>query len=284
MFIARPQDARPPFDSLQAEMPPICEIVQTVAIKVFKEMAVAVTLGAVITCFVATPSGLMFMISSSIVQFAVSAFFHSLGAFAAYKVLERNSNQRMYAKTASLCEWITGCNFGLFSGFNSQIVIHESGHALASLLIYRRPRPLIEVFPFVGGSTQFYKTGLTPLGKKLGAAASTCFVIASGPAMTLFVSSALLTIGIAFLDTYPQFGKYLISWSLVDFLNHAVYAYSAMGAEQWNLSHDFVHLSIFGLHPVAASVGILAIPIVISLGMYWMHTKEPPAQELAAIV
>lgn len=265
------------------EKPPICDVVTTIALKILKEFALSSVLGVVLGCFVATPSGLVFMMSAAVVQLVVSTFFHSLGAFAAYQALERNQHQSLYEKTANLCGWMTGCNFGVFSGFNSQILIHESGHALASLLIYKRPRPLIELYPFVGGQTQFYKTALSPFGQKLGAAASTCFIVASGPGFTLFISSVILTIGLALMETYPDLGKYLITWSGVDFLNHAVYAYSALGAEQWNLSHDFVHLSIFGLHPTVATIGILAMPVMITLGMYFWNKAPQPSQAAALV-
>ena len=128
---------------------------------------------------------------------------------------------------------------------------------------------MIEIHPFALGQTQFCKTALSPFGQKLGAATSTCFIIASGPALTLFISSILLAIGVAILESHPQFGKYLIAWAGVDFINHAVYAYSALGTESWRLNHDFVHLGIFGLHPMVATVGIVTIPIIITLCSYW---------------
>ncbi|MBX7067592.1 MAG: hypothetical protein K1X28_10220 [Parachlamydiales bacterium] len=282
MSVARIPDASfTPAVSMQ-EKPPICDVVSAIAIKIFKESLVTLALGSVVALFITTHVGFALMISAAIVQFAVSAFFHALGAFASYKALDNDSFQSHYKRIASFCEWVTGFNFSIFSGLNAQTVIHESGHALASMMIYKNPRPIIEIHPFVGGITQFYKTGLTQFGQKLGPAASTCFVVASGPAFTLLISSAILAIGLAIMENYPEFGKYLISWASIDFLNHASYAYSALNAEQWNLSHDFVHLSIFGLNPVVATIGILAIPVLITLGMYAWKTREPPAQQQLA--
>lgn len=277
MSVARVPDARLAPALPEVEKPPVCDVITSVAIKILKESAVTLALGCVVALFITTPMGLALMISAGMVQFAVSAFFHSLGAFAAYQALDNDSFQTHYERISTLCEWITGSNFAIFTGINAQTVIHESGHAIASLMIYKNPRPIIEIHPFVGGITQFYKTGLTKFGQQLGAAASTCFVVASGPALTLLISSAILAIGISIMENYPEFGKYLISWASIDFLNHASYAYSALSAEQWNLSHDFVHLSIFGLNPVVATIGILAIPILITLGMSWKR-NEPPAE------
>ncbi|MBU6383526.1 MAG: hypothetical protein KGQ49_03955 [Verrucomicrobia bacterium] len=255
------------------EKPPICEIVKEIVLKILKESAITLGLGTIVCLFVPTPMGLSMMVGATIVQLLVSTLFHALGAFASY---------HNYETVATACSWITGVNFGYLTGRNSQTILHEAGHALASLLVYKNPRPVIEVFPFRGGHTSYYKTGLTSFGHKLGAAAANCLTIASGPALTLLVSSALLAVGIAILEEYPEFGKYLIAWASIDFLHHAEYAYSALRVEKWNLSNDFAHLSIFGLHPVDASIVILAIPIVITLGMYLWKNKKPPTHGLTA--
>jgi len=284
MFIARIQDAHLP--AMAAPQPEVADIVKNIALRCLKELAISLSSGIVVALFVASPGGIVFIFSASAVQLAVSVFFQSLGAFAAYKAAQRNENLECYEKTVSVCEWITGSNFALLTGYNAQTLIHESGHALASLLVYKNPRPLIEIYPFVGGITQFYKTSLSMFGKKIGPAAATCLVVASGPGLTLLISSALLSIGIALKEKYPQLGKYLITWSILDFFNHAFYAYTALRADQWNLSHDFVHLSIFGLHPVAATVGIAAIPVVIALGAYWWQSqqqKETKSAQLAIV-
>jgi hypothetical protein len=272
MFIPRVQDTSVPLAI--AEPRPVCNIVQQIALKCLKEFSVALASGLVITAFIASPSGLALMLTATLVQFTVSVFFHSLGAYASYKAMEEGPHKSHYERTVSACEWITGANFALFTGYNAQTLVHETGHALASLLIYKRPRPIIEIYPFIGGITQFYKTSLSDLGKKIGPAASTCLVVASGPGFTLLISSVLLAVGIAIKEKYPQLSKYLICWSILDFLNHAFYAYTALHADQWNLSHDFVHLSIFGLDPVTATVGLVAIPIVIALGTLWWKSRQ----------
>jgi hypothetical protein len=279
MFVRRAQDAQLPI--VAAEPHPVSDIIQKIALKCFKEFSVATASGLLISCFVGLPSGMTLLITATLAQFAVSLFFHSVGAFASYKAIERGRNQSYYEWTVSACEWITGSNFAIFTGYNAQTLVHETGHALASLLIYKRPRPLIEIYPFIGGITQFYKTSLSDFGKKIGPAAATCLVVASGPGLTLLVSAVLLAIGIALKEKYPQLSKYLICWSILDFVNHAFYAYTTLQAEPWNLSHDFVHLSIFGLHPVTATVGLIAIPIVIALGtLYWKSNSRP--EELRA--
>jgi hypothetical protein len=253
------------------------EIVKKIAVSCLKEFALTLTLSVTVACFVPTPVGIAYIITATFVQLAVSIFFHSLGAYAQYSIGQKGPNVAQFEKILNVCQWVTGANFALLTGFNTQMLIHETGHSLAALFSYKRPQPKIELYPFMGGITQFYKTSLSGFGKKIGPVATTCFVIASGPAFTLLISSALLAIGLAMKEKYPQFGKYLIAWGLLDFLNHANYAYSALRTDQSSFSHDFAHLAIFGLHPVVATISIVAIPIVIYLGVQWLQPNPRPA-------
>lgn len=282
MFVPRIQDA--PLPVMAPPLPEVTDLIKNIAIKCLKEFAVSLACGFVVGLFVvAAPSGMAFIFQATLVQLAVSAFFHSIGAFASYKAQQGNEYKIYYEKLVSACEWIHGLNFAFFTGYNTQTLIHESGHALASLALYKNPRPLFElyplnIYPLLGGMNGFCKTALSGFGKKIGPAAATFLVFASGPGLTLLLSSALLAIGIAMKEKYPEFSKYLITWSAIDFLCHAIYAQSAIHADPWNLSHDFVHLSIFGLDPMAATIGILAIPIVITLGTLWWKNRNPPGE------
>lgn len=243
--------------SVQGSIPyssTVIDIVKKIAFVCLKEFTVSLTLGLTVACFVPTPAGITWMVGAAVVQLGVSAFFHSLGVFAATNRSE---------KLLSVCEWVTGANFALLTGLNTQFLIHETGHALAALSIYKKPRPQIYVRPFIGGLTDYCKTSLGLFGKKMGPVAATCFVLISGPVATLLISSAILTIGLGIKEKYPHFSKYLIAWGVLDFLNHAHYAYSALSTDSFNLAHDFVHLSIFGLDPVVATIAILAIPVIL---------------------
>ena len=283
MFVPRVQEAGLPV--LALPLPEVSDVIKNIAVKCLKDFAASLACGVIVSLFVvAAPSGLAFTLGATLIQLAVSAFFHSVGAFVSYKAQQGNEYQIHYERIASICEWITGINFAFFTGYNTQTLIHESGHALATLLVYKNPRPMIElypivIYPLVGGANQFYKTGLSGFGKTIGPAAATCLVFASGPGLTLLLSSVLLAVGIAMKEKYPAFSKYLITWSVLDFVVHATYAYSAVSANQWNLSHDFVHLSIFGLNPVAAAIGLIVIPIVITLGtLWWKSNGKPPGE------
>ncbi len=254
----------------------ITDVIKKIAIICLKEFAVSLTLGLAVVAFVHTLEGIALMISAALIQCAVSLFFHSLGAFACYKAAQKGPNQVFFGRVLSICEWMTGANFALFTGFNTQTLIHETGHMLAAFATYAKPRPQIEIYPFVGGLTQFCKTSRSSFGKKIGPVATTCLIVASGPGFALLISSILLAVGIAIKGKHPHLGKYLITWSILDFFTEADYAYSALRTDPSNLFHDYAHLSIFGLHPAVATIGIIAIPIVITLGTNWWQGRAKP--------
>lgn len=279
--IARVQEARAP---LLIEPPRVADLIKKIALTCLKELALSLALGLTVACFITTSGGFSLMITAVIVQLTVSLLFHSLGAFASYKVTQKGPNQKPFEWLLWSCEYVTGFNFAVFTGYNTQSLIHETGHALALLSLYKKPHPQIELYPFGGGNTQFYKSSPTPFGRKVGPVATTCIIFASGPAFTLLISSALFAIGFAIIKKYPHLGKYLIAWGIVDFCHNACYAYSALHTNPWNPGHDFVHLAILGLHPVTATIGILAIPILIILGMQCCKSRQPQKQQLALVL
>lgn len=268
---------QPKHAQIVAEEPSIlCDIIQKVGLSCLKEFAAVISINGVVSLFVASPAGASFLITTTLIQMAVSTFFHALSAFASYKMSYNEGFETLH----SISEWVIAANFAIFSGYNAQTLLHESGHAFAAILSYSKLKPTITVSPFIGGATQFLKSALSPFGKKLGSSNVTCLIVASGPLATLICSSFILVIGLEVLKTHSQLGKYLMSWSLLDFLCHAHYAYTALGAEHSHLGHDFLRLSIFGLHPVTAMVGIIAIPIIISC--IWNYkNKEAPLRTAA---
>lgn len=249
---------------------PLLASIKQIAALCFYQLTASLAIGALVSCFVTTPTGISLILSAICVQLCATVFFQILDAFPA----PDESNKEL-ALTA-LTEWAPPSAFSILTGINAQVLIHETGHSLAALAIYKRARPHIEVFPFMGGWTKYYKRALTPLGKILGRSTANIFVIASGPGLTLLVSSILMAVGLAIKKTYPHLSKTLICWCLIDCLNHAQYAYSALSASPSDLSHDFLHLWIMGLHPVAATIGILAIPLLIFTGSQMKFSTASP--------
>lgn len=245
--------------------------VKNVALKCFYEFSFSLSLKFVISSFVVTSAGLTLLFNTMLIQLAVSVVLHSIGEFSSYKASQNPEGSRTNLLSEST-GWLAGMNMGVFTGYDAQNLIHESGHALTSALLYKNPRPIIEIYPLIGGLTQFYKNRLSSLGKSIGPASTTFLIFAAGPGLTLLISTALLSVGLRVRKEHPNLYRHLVTWSILDFLHHAYYAYSAIAADQWNLLHDFVHLSIFGLDPLVACIGILAIPAIVCVGTYFKET------------
>ncbi|MES2273949.1 MAG: hypothetical protein V4487_07135 [Chlamydiota bacterium] len=252
------------------------QIVKKIALACFAELALSLVLTAVVAAFVATPTGITVLLGAVIVQFAVGAFFRSLGAFAEFKAGQPGSNRAKWEFLNEASSWICGGNFAFFSGSNAQTIIHEKGHELAAKLLYKNSNPIIQINPFEGGYTEYSVQTLTPFGKKLGESRSTFLTVASGPALTLAVSSLCFSIGMIIKETKPSLSKYLLSLGALDFFSHALYALSAIGLSKKKLANDFVHLSLFGIHPIAAAIIITATPILLGLGITHLKNQTPP--------
>jgi hypothetical protein len=249
------------------------EIIVKVAKKCFKELAVSATITAFVAIFIPVPMGAAILIAALALQFIVSFSFHSLGAWAAHRLAKGGPQSLHHLVTA--CEWWTGENFAFFTSQNVHMLIHEMGHAAATLCVYKSPRPRVEIMPFEGGRTSYYKLPVNWIGKKIGPVATTIFIASSGPALTLLVSSILLVVGLAIRAKHSQASKHLICWSAYDFLNHARYAYSTLGTDPSNIAHDFARLSIVGINPIVATISILAIPLLITTAVLYYQSRHP---------
>lgn len=227
------------------------ESIVRIAQKCLQELAVSFVIAAAVALFVPSPMGTALLLSALKVQLAVNLMLLSIG--------------ELSQKCAPVCEWGRAISFAIFTGLNAQFLIHETGHFLAALFLYKNSGPSITIIPFAGGVTFRLKAPLSLLGKTLGPAAVGILWTAGGPICALLVSAALLEASQAMRDQYPQLRKYLLCWSAIDFLNHARYALSALKPNPSNHLHDFVKLSKMGLHPAAAVIAILAIPMIVGV-------------------
>jgi len=143
-----------------------------------------------------------------------------------------------------------------------ETLIHELGHALAATNLYKNARVFIEIYPFEGGTTSYSISHLNSLGCIIGKTQARFFTTISGPLLSLVFSSILLKASTQIKKDTPQLSYYLESSALMNFYTNANYAFSALKAPL-ELSHDFVYLSAVGIHPLVATIIIIAIPIFI---------------------
>jgi hypothetical protein len=201
------------------------------------------------------------MIAISIGSWAINTITHL-----AARLLRRGRPEHFLVK--AFCS----SNFYRASGTNAMILIHESGHASAAQLLFSG-QPSINIIPFVGGWTNHPAKALTDLGQKAGYRRSMFLISLAGPALALLASSIALIAGLLLRDCCPNASPYLIGMGLYEFLNHAEYAYSALSTTPDHLGHDFVRLKTFGINPIAATITIAAIPVLILTGFYLMDWR-----------
>lgn len=253
------------------------ELIKKIALPILLEIGISIAICVVVGCFAATTAGIGLMVSVLVIQCAVSAFFRCVGAFAAHDAAKKGPGHKILAAIAEAMEWTAPLSFVAGSGHNAQILIHEGGHALAASLVYTNARPTVKIIPPLGGWTEYYPhSGLTALGNKLGAKGSEFLVVASGPRTTLCLSAAAYASGLLLRQKHSTLSKYLMTWGAFDFINHIFYAFTAFFTSPANRSHDFVHLSLLGLHPTIAIARMIAIPVLLNLGINGLQKKPHP--------
>lgn len=227
----------------------IIDSVKEIALSCLKEFAASFILYAAVSLFCPLPAVLA-LGEIILLQFSISLAIHSVKALT----------------KSTVCDWAAAANFAGFAGTATSTLIHESGHALAASAIYTRAAARIQLIPFQSAQTFFQKGAMSAFGKMLGAANATCLIVAAGPLLSLIVSSAMLIVGLSIREKYPTVSKVLICWACLDFAIHSLYAASAGVASSFSLSHDFVHLSLFGLAPKMAAITIAALPFILLAG------------------
>lgn len=225
--------------------------IKTIALKCLAEFGLSLAGAFLVGTFAAAPIGAGLAVQAALVQLGVNFVFRGAGSFISF----------------SLGDWMASFSFAHFTGYNIQSLLHETGHAATAFMLYKNPRPMIELYPFEGGTTQYSKTQLSWFGKKISPPNRTFLLTVSGAGLTLLISSWLLALGVYLRKKHPNLSRYLISWGVLDFFQHATYAYSALKTPQWALNHDFVRLRVFGIHPLAATITLICLPILIVLGV-----------------
>ena len=248
------------------------EIIKKIAIQALTELAVSLAIGLVVCTFTAS-FGALFIITGVAIQCIFNIFVRCVGVYAAQKALENGPNTDQFLRIAKVAFLIAPWNFALFTAMNGQTLIHEAGHALMANAVYKNANTQIQIFPFLGGSTRFNPGELSSFGKKLGENRSLMLVTAAGPFLSLAVSSVSLASSLFMKEKHPRVSKYMQAAAINDFVTHAVYAFSALYTSPSKLSHDFVRLATFGIHPLAATAAIVAVPILITLGAQAIKEK-----------
>lgn len=161
----------------------------------------------------------------------------------------------------------------LFYLLSFDILVHESGHALATLALYQNPRPKITIMPYEGGVTSWYPGRLSKLGAYFGEKPSRLIVSGAGAGLALAFYLGCIMAAYKTQKSNPEASSHLLLSSYFGILQHVVYALSALSAEAARSpGHDFVALARGGIHPLAAAAFLILVPATLCAGLYLFDT------------
>jgi hypothetical protein len=166
-------------------------------------------------------------------------------------------------KNREAAETLSPNLFAFIAGSYMHTLIHEIGHALASKMVFKNPRPKITLFPFTEGRTKFETRELTYFGRQLGQPRALAFAAGAGPGISLLVSSLAMLVGKAVQNRFPKLALYFMAYGKSDLFAHAAYVLSANFTSNFRMSHDFFLLSKVGIHPSAIAAIFVVIPLLI---------------------
>ena len=149
-----------------------------------------------------------------------------------------------------------------------QTIIHESGHAIASHLLFTNSKPKIKLidYGYGGGSCRFDPTVLSKTGRWLGSSNALAICSAAGPVVQMATALALLRF-------FPGNG-----YSAVALAANSSYAISALFQKSFYTNgkeadtHDFIDVKINKGKIVAGTLIITSIALGI-FGIYSLMTQ-----------
>jgi hypothetical protein len=253
------------------------KLIKDIVKKSLIELAISLAFTGLACFFVATPAGMATLAICAIAVFAINLLFRAGAAYCHYRqknlafddTEEGKLKRVLFGCGKAICRFVTPWTFGSLVDANTRdVVTHEAGHALAAHMLIKEPRVKISIVPFTGGSTTFRLGFLTKIGELFGKAHSRAIIAAAGPALSVVTATVGYGFGLAYRKTYPEFSRELRATAISSIFNQASYAISALSASVKNKGHDFLQLWARGIHPVAAAVSMIVLPIIIRIGFF----------------
>jgi len=246
------------------------QLIKQVALRSLAELAVSCVLFGVTAAFVATPVGILTLAAGAATIFVINTVVRSALAKLTYDVYKLEQDQtkdtqdkaKDIKKVMKYLNYITPTNFALLSVGTSDTLIHEGGHALASKLLFRDSHPRVEINPFKGGVTYHSTAQLSKLGEFFGYSNSRLIVSGAGSALSVFGSCLNLIAAHKLRKKNPEISRYLTAMAVMNITQNCFYALSALWEANPSGGHDFVRLALGGVHPVAAVVSMVALPLL----------------------
>lgn len=234
--------------------------IQSVALRIFYELATTFAFGIVCLPFLGTTAAATTLFSVTLACAGIESIL-----IIASRIFQGKNVKAFLERFAVL----------IFSSSTSNIrnLIHESGHFVAAKMLFKG-FPKIRLIPFHGGYTQFSSKTLTHFGSFLGYRRSIFALTIAGSAIQALAASVCLAVGLVERPSHPTLSLYLVGLSLTAFYSIADYASSALTTTSQDLAHDFIRLKTLGLHPAVALAAIVAVPVILILGFILANRNE----------
>lgn len=166
------------------------------------------------------------------------------------------------------------------TGSVPQTVLHELGHAAAAKTLMHTHNMSITIDPGKGGMTNWETSGLTPLGKVLGAQGSMAAVAVAGTAVDAMTSVGIFGAGFNMRKKHPILGTAMMGYAGATMLNSSLYAASGIGKTlALNPGHDFLTIqALAGIPPAVSAVVLASILPAQYFIMRHLEKKDAAAQ------
>lgn len=240
------------------------ELIQRVAKQALVQVACSALLIGMVYPFVAT-AVFSSLIISAIYSIALSCLFKALASLIIYETQAHSRTSQEYFGIM-YSKYLGYSSFGWFDACTRQVLFHEAGHYAAANLFYKNANATIEIFEGGGGVTRYFVRDLTPIGKLVGKEMARGLTALAGPAASLLTILADLSASHYFRHSNPELSNQLLVMAFINTLSISLYALSTF--EDHQPGHDFHNIWKFlGIHPLAATIGIIAIPIIAKVAM-----------------
>lgn len=259
---------------------PVKEIITAIVKRTFIDLAISLAFVATTAYFV-TPPGLTSLVIAALATTAINLLLRSLIERSRYQlfVAEHEGIEPDFLDEliVSAGKYLPGLAVGTFYTMTTDMVIHEGGHALAMLALYKNSAPQIEIYPFLGGETSQHGAKLNNWGKALGAKTSEGIVTAAGAALSTVAVLFNIGMGFKLWKSNPEASHYFFWLAGLGVLQNTGYAFLGILMGK-NGSGDFSVLWKFGINPLASMAVTIGVPLLmvgICLALKHYEKQQP---------
>lgn len=245
------------------------EAIQKLVKTTFKELAVGLAFAGVACLFCSNPAGIVLALGSVVGMVAINAIFRGI-AHAEGKLLhkiercktpEAEKQKKASKAFIEVCNAVQPVAFATVFAETAGILIHEIGHALASLILFAKPNLSISINPWKNGVTNWTVSQLSKIGSFFGLKEAKLIVAAAGTLLILATSIGLFVAAHFLKDKHPKACQYMNMIGIMDLAVHIQYVIS--GLVSTDPSNDFGALKAGGISPYVSLAALVGLPLFI---------------------